>query len=283
MKNTNLGYCCINTTLQKEGITTNRYFRKKFFTKERAAKVALENVIDLKKIIEWNKKNNIKLFRISSQLFPFADHEDVGYKLSELSTFKDIKKVLESCNFGRLTMHPDPYVCLASPKEDVVNRSIASIEMHAQIGEILQNEGFVINIHIGGMYGEAPEIVAKRFISSFNKLSENAKKWLVVENDDKCSLWNVSKLYKHIYSQIGTPITFDFHHHTICNEGESHKEALNLCKKTWKTKQLTHYSEGRNGPTDRAHSEMIKSLPKFNNIDIEIEAKGKELAILSII
>lgn len=72
---TNYGYCCINTTLQKsKKITTNRSMIKKTFTErgiEYASELALQNVRDLSHIIKWNHENGIKLFRISSDMFPW--------------------------------------------------------------------------------------------------------------------------------------------------------------------------------------------------------------------
>ena len=57
-----LGYACINMTLGKEKITTNRSMIKKtFLTKgvSYASELAYKNVVDLEKILKWNVKNNI--------------------------------------------------------------------------------------------------------------------------------------------------------------------------------------------------------------------------------
>lgn len=281
-----IGYCCINETLAKEGISTNSHIRKKNFTLDKASDIALGNVKNLKKIIDWNRGKGVELFRISSQLFPFADHEEIGYTIDVLKDSTEIKEILRSCNFGRLTMHPDAFVCLASPKPDVVNRSIKNIEMHREIGETIGVSDFVINIHVGGMYHDNPKVVAARFNAAFKRLSKQAQAWLTIENDDKKSLWSPNKLHRHIFQETGTPIVFDFHHHRICNDGESTEDALNLVKTTWKSGivPLVHYSEGRDRELDRAHSDKILELPSSNfEIDVEVEAKGKELAILDFL
>ena len=70
---TNLGYCCINMTLRKDKITTNRSMIKKTFLKEginRSSDLALQNAKDLVEIIKWNERNGFKLFRMSSDLVP---------------------------------------------------------------------------------------------------------------------------------------------------------------------------------------------------------------------
>ena len=62
----NFGYCCINLTLGKSGVTTNRTMRKATFIQKGipyASQLALANVTDLKKIIQWNINNNVKVFR----------------------------------------------------------------------------------------------------------------------------------------------------------------------------------------------------------------------------
>ena len=75
----NLGYACINMTLaaQRVKINTNRGMIKKTFFKkglDYAGSLALLNVNDLQTILEWNVKNNIKFFRISSDIFRLASH-----------------------------------------------------------------------------------------------------------------------------------------------------------------------------------------------------------------
>ena len=31
--------------------------------------------------VQWNEENNIKFLRVSSEMFPFASHADIGYSL----------------------------------------------------------------------------------------------------------------------------------------------------------------------------------------------------------
>ena len=63
-----LGYACINSTLQAAGgITTNRGMRQKTFNERGlpyVSELALQNVKDLVTIIKWNEEKNIKLFRL---------------------------------------------------------------------------------------------------------------------------------------------------------------------------------------------------------------------------
>ena len=70
----NLGYACINMTLgsQKPKVTTNRSMIKRTFLErgvEYAGELGLQNSRDLFTILEWNNQNNIKCFRLSSEMF----------------------------------------------------------------------------------------------------------------------------------------------------------------------------------------------------------------------
>ena len=100
----NLGYACINMTLaaQSEKITTNRGMRKKTFLEkglDYAGSLALLNVKDLQTILEWNVKNDITFFRVSSDIFPWASHYDLDFlkrvlKSSTSSIFFVISSIL---------------------------------------------------------------------------------------------------------------------------------------------------------------------------------------------
>jgi len=53
----NVGYACINLSLQAEKIITNRGMIKKTFTEKGikyASQFAIQNVQDLLKIVDWN-------------------------------------------------------------------------------------------------------------------------------------------------------------------------------------------------------------------------------------
>ena len=107
----NFGYACINLTLTEAGITTNKgMVRRTFLEKgiQYASQLALQNVYGLLKILEWNVKNQVKVFRITSEIFPWASE----YKLEDLPDFKEIRSVLEQA--GKLTIrmstHPGPLI-----------------------------------------------------------------------------------------------------------------------------------------------------------------------------
>ena len=92
------GYCCINLTLAEQGIKTGRKMIKRTFDEkgiEYAGEIALRNIKDLVSIIEWNNTNNIKLYRLSSSIFPWMSH----YELKDLPTYNKIKTLLEGAGW----------------------------------------------------------------------------------------------------------------------------------------------------------------------------------------
>jgi len=180
-----------------------------------------------------------------------------------------------------------------------------------------------INIHVAGVYGDR-EATAKRWIKTWRRLSDSCKSRLVLENDDKASMYSVRHLYELIHQEIGIPITFDYWHHTFCTGDLTEQEAFFMARSTWEkhgVTQCTHYSESRRQeqkllvermlernsidlanisewPTieneyknfckikEPAHADYIVNTPntyEVDNLDIVVEAKAKELAILPVL
>jgi len=294
---TNYGYCCINTTLQKsDKITTNRSMIKRTFAEkgiEYASELALANVKDLVKIINWNNRQGIKLFRISSDMFPWMSE----YNLSDLPDYDKISNILRGAgkiamdNGQRLTFHPGPFDVLASTTQSVVDKCIKDLNKHGEIMDLLglpRNHSAPINIHVNTTQG-GKEASMQRFCDNFHLLDASVRTRLVVENDDKEKQYTTEDLYQGVYSKVGVPITFDYHHHW-CHPGElTQEEALKLASTTWPKgiKQLVHYSscqmihEDETQTNKRAHADYIYEYIDTYGLllDIELEAKAKELAL----
>jgi len=294
----NLGYACINMSMGKK-VTTNRAMVKRTFEAkglDYVSELALANAKDIIKILEWNRMNGIKLFRLSSTIVPWGDHLD----LTQLKDYKEIKSELKKAGdfakfWGmRVNSHPGPFVVLTSPNEEVVKNAIADLELHAKIFDMMElskTHYNNINIHCNGVYGDKQSAM-DRFIQNFQRLSLSVRKRLTVENDDKASMYSVKDLM-YIHKNTGIPIVFDYHHHQFCTGGLSEEEAVKLAATTWPKgiKQEVHYSESKalheNNPKEKpqAHSSYINALPNTYGLDLDImvEAKAKELAILPFI
>ena len=290
----NLGYACINTALSENKITTNRTMRRKTFDAkgiDYVSDLALANVKDLKTYVQWNNEMKIKLFRLSSQIFPWSDEYFVNHlkdydEISELML--EIGKIAKDAG-QRLTMHPGPYNCLASQK--VVDKTVRELNFHSEQFNMMGYDPSPhnkINIHVGGAYGDK-ETTLKRFCKNFHLLNEDTKKRLVVENDDSPNEYSVKDLVKGVHLELGIPITFDYFHHKFNTGGLTEKEALIAAASTWPegVTQCCHYSESRRKEKldesirPQAHSDLIYEKIQTYGLepDIVIEAKLKEQSI----
>ena len=159
------------------------------------------------------------------------------YEICDLPNFDKIKSALHECGEiaiatdQRLTFHPGPFNVLGSPDEKAVAKTIKDLNQHSQIFDLMGLESshyYPVNIHVGGTY-DSKEDTLKRFCENFKLLSDSAKRRLVIENDDRASMYSVADLHAGIYMRIGVPVTFDYHHHRFNNGGLNEEQALNLC------------------------------------------------------
>ena len=294
----NIGYACINMTMGKK-VTTNRSMVKKTFNAkglDYVSELALANAKDLIKILEWNRLNGINFFRLSSALVPWGDNIDIT-QLKDYKEFKfELKKAGDYAKFWnmRINSHPGPFNVLPSPNESVVQKTFADLELHGKIFDLMglsKTPYNNINIHCNGVYGDKQSAM-DRLITNFKRLSPSVRKRLTLENDDKGSMYSVRDLM-YIHENTGIPIVFDYHHHQFCTGDLSEEQALKLAATTWPKgiRQEVHYSESKalheNNPKEKpqAHSYLINALPNTYELDLDImvEAKGKELAILPFI
>jgi UV DNA damage endonuclease len=95
-----------------------------------------------------------------------------------------------------------------------------------------------INIHIGATYGDKPATIA-RWIDNYYRLSDACRARLVVENDDKASMYSVRDLYEMVHAVTDIPITFDYWHHTFNTGDLSEQEAFFMARDTWSKHGVT--------------------------------------------
>jgi UV DNA damage endonuclease len=229
--------------------------------------------------------NGIKVFRITSELFPWASE----YKLEAMPDFPAIRAMLEACGQLpiRVSTHPGPFNKLAGTGPTLAN-TIKDLEIHSQLFDLMGLEPShwnKINIHIGGAYGDKEETI-KRFAQHFRLLSPNLQKRLTVENDDKQGLYTVAEL-KPLHEMIGIPIVFDYFHHRLHSGYQSEEEAFLTAYETWgPVRPVFHYSSSRREKEDptakrEAHADYIyEEINTYGKeVDIMLEAKMKEQAV----
>jgi UV DNA damage endonuclease len=253
------------------------------------SELIIENLKDTLKVLDYNIKNNIHVYRMSSDSFPWMSE----YKFEDLPRFVVInsflkligKKIRE--NDIRISYHPGHFNVLASENPSVVTKTINELNKHAELMDLMeleQSHYYPINIHINTTQ-PTRELAAERFCNNFELLSDSCKKRLVIENDDKESQYSVKLLHDLVYSKIGLPITFDQLHWSLGPQDQTMKEALELALSTWDVKPLTHMASSihKEDPKGliRAHADYIyEKIETFGHeFDIEIESKAKDLAV----
>jgi UV DNA damage endonuclease len=251
-----------------------------------ASQLALQNVTALLEILNWNVAHGIRVFRITSELFPWASE----YKLEDMPDFQEIRDMLEHCGKLpiRVSTHPGPFNKLAGSGGTLTN-TIKDLELHSQLFDLMgltPSHWNKINIHVGGSYGHKGETL-KRFAANFKLLSGNLQKRLTIENDDKQGLYTVAELHP-LHDAIGIPIVFDYFHHKLHSGWQTEEEAFHMAYDTWgDVRPVFHYSSSRRDNEDptakrEAHADYIyEPINAYEkDIDIVLEAKMKEKAVL---
>jgi UV DNA damage endonuclease len=290
-----IGYACINTVLAAESVHINRSMIRKTFLQKGlsyASELALRNISDLEKIVDWNIQSKLLLYRMSSDMFPWMSE----YEIDCLPDYKSIATRLGAIGEKaqmhglRLTYHPGPFNVLATRNPGVLERTVKELRQHGQIMDLLKlprSPFSKINIHVGGAYGDRTSAL-RRFITNFSSLPPEVSGRLTVENDDKENMFAVSDLMT-VHEETGIPIVFDYHHHTFRTGDLALEEAMLIACDTWPRgiRPVVHFSSSRKKFEDpqsqvASHADFLyEPIELFGRtVDIMLEAKAKEVAAL---
>ena len=278
-----LGYPVISNILASQGVTP---YRKMEGSLEENAVTFYQNLKDLQTTLIWNEEKGIKFYRVNfkyqTEIPGYSNNDIIKSLLIDIGNFCRL-------NNHRLSFHCSHYAVLGSPKPFVRLNARREIEAQSKFFDLLGYEPThwnKINIHIGGSYGDKMKSI-DNWIESWDKLSPSAKSRLVVENDDKPSLFSVDYLYKNLHEVIGIPITFDSFHHEFCNVGESKSDAAKMAASTWgDIEPCFHFASSRNiyesSSKITAHADWIyEEIQDWEtNAWTMVESAGRDLALL---
>lgn len=289
-----LGYACINMGLQEtRGIQTSRTMIRRTFDQKGpayASQLALQNCKDLIEVVKWNNANGVKVFRITSCIFPWASE----YNIDDLPDIEGIAAALAEVGVvaaeggQRLSLHPGPFNILASETERVVNNCITDLKIHQKMMDLMlqpENRWAKINIHVGAAKGDRQKAL-DTWCRNFERLPEGVQKRLTVENDDKPNLYSIQHLYEGVFKRTGVAIVADQHHHAHGPQDLPWSEALPLAASTWgEVRPTCHHSNSRTieekGVNENAHSDWYYTpfIDCGLELDVVLEAKMKERAL----
>jgi len=291
-----LGLCCL---FRDQPIKYRQTTAKALHTLNRREQLArlsalcLHNAETLAAALRFLAGTGINAYRLPSPLFPRYTHPAVGYRLDDLPAAEEIRTLLASARaFAReqdirLSLHPDQFNVLSSPRVEVVGNTIRELEYQGELAELVGAE--VINLHGGGSYGNKEEAL-QRLANNVARLSDRVRLRLTLENDD-VSFTPADLL--PLCRRLGIPFVYDVHHHRCLPDALSEEEATRQCVALWQSQAREpyfHLSSPKNGwdsGSPKPHADYIAPADyprcwRGINATIDIEAKAKELAILRL-
>lgn len=291
-----LGLCCINTELRKDNIFCSSGLIRRTFTVEKAKAKALSNIANIEPLMKWNFEHGIRHLRLSSDMFPhYTDPETESYTL-DFAKEALAKIGVAAKKYGhRLTFHPGQFVLIGS-KGDIFEKTILDLSLHADILDMIGiGERGVICIHFGGIYGDK-EGTTRRWIDQFALLPLKVRAKVCIEN---CERAYCLRDCLDLAEQCKIPVIYDNLHNDCHNQirdieetDQERDDILDEVVATWRgCTPVMHIASQAPDKRIGAHSDFIQEIPGHffdladrNGIiiDIEVEAKMKELAILKL-
>jgi len=275
-----------------EDITTSRTCRLKNVTRIRLRELIQENLDALDRVISFLERHRILLYRMTSNLIPFASHpvnplkwwEEFAPQFAALGRrFRDLGV--------RVTTHPGQYTVLNSPNAAVVKAAIAELEYHVRLLDAFGTDAASkIVVHIGGLYEGSEAAAMDRFCAVAAELPEGVRRRLVVENDDR--LFDAEEALS-VARRIGVPVVFDLLHHHANPCRAPLQEVLPAIFDTWGPEDgrpKVHLSSQAAGAPPGAHAAFIdpadaRALLEVvppREFDCMLEAKEKDRALLKL-
>jgi UV damage endonuclease UvdE len=266
-------------------------------------------------IFDYLARNDITMYRLSSDIAPYATHPDLPQFHGQIAECAGELAALgrrARAQGVRLSMHPSQFIVLNSPNPDLVEKSARDLLAGAEILDAMElGPEAVLVIHVGGTYGGDRENGRRRWVEAYRRLPEPVRRRLVLENDDlRYSAADVLA----IHDETGVPLIFDYQHFWCFNpEQTAMFPALRRMLATWPTgvRPKIHFSTPATGsrevarksratgkaetallpPVWTGHAEYVDPFafatflraalapgdpPVF---DVMLEAKGKDLAL----
>jgi UV DNA damage endonuclease len=203
---------------------------------------------EVDRILDYLKQVGIDMYRLSSDLAPYATHPDmpqfhnmVAESDAELRAFGAKAREYDI----RLSFHPSQYVLLNSPDPKITAKSIWDFASQA---EMLDRMGCgpeaVMITHVGGVYDDH-EASRARWIEGWEQCPDHVRARLVLENDDirfsaADVLW--------IHERTGVRCVFDYQHFWCLNpERADMRQTLKRMLATWPdgVRPKIHFSSPR--------------------------------------
>lgn len=264
-------------------------------------------------ILDHCAAHRIRMYRMSSDLAPYATHPDMpqfhGMVRESASELRAVGARARAQDI-RLSFHPSQYVILNSPDKTLTARSVWDLASQAEMLDLMElGDEAVIVIHVGGIYGDRAASRA-RWAETWKTLPEPVRRRLVLENDD--TRFSAADVI-WIHGETGVRLVFDHQHFWCLNpEGMELRDALAHMIATWPpgTRPKVHFSSPRTelrevkrkdaktrrtttinvAPVWTGHADFCHPFEFINFMreaaglafDVMLEAKAKDLALIRL-
>jgi len=264
-------------------------------------------------IFDYLYRHDIRMYRMSSDVVPYATHPDLPQFHNQLNEFKkELRQLGEKARALdlRLSLHPSQFIVLNSPDEAIREKSIWDLRVQAELLDNMElGPEAVMVIHAGGAYGDTASGI-DRWCQTWDRLPERVRARLVLENDD--TRYSAADILR-IQERTGVRLIFDVQHFWCLNpEGLPLRPTFKRFLSTWPAGQQPkmHFSSPRTEMREVARKDRKTGKKKivlqqpiwtghadFNHpfefitfcrnmadldFDVMLEAKAKDLALLRL-
>jgi UV DNA damage endonuclease len=261
-------------------------------TDERLRELIAENLGALEQVTTFLDRQRILLYRISSNLIPFASHpvNTIPWWDEYADTFTRIGARLRALHV-RISTHPGQYTVLNSPKAAIVSTAVSELVYQARLLDALGADTTCkIVIHVGGLYAASERLAMDRFVATANALPDSVRRRLVVENDDR--LFDAEEALEAARA-ARIPMVFDWLHHQANPCRRPIEDVLVEVFGTWTDvdgRPKIHLSSQASDAPAGAHAALIdiRDMKAFLQVappvpfDCMLEAKEKDRALLEL-
>lgn len=282
-----VGYAAQNLTLPA---TTNRTLRLAGLADaDKVRGLVRANLESFRAIIDWNVRHGVQLFRIGQSLIPFASHPQFPYDWREEHAVElaEIGSLARSRGI-RLSMHPGQYIQPGSPTPAIVANSLDELRFVAALFDLIGNPDVTMVLHVGGAYGDHPG-TASRFVAVLGE-EPSILRYLALEGDER--IWSVRQVLP-VAAELGVPAIVDTLHHRMNPDGLTLAEALDFALPTWVERGVrpkVHISSQDPDKQPGAHAfgieradwDALEAVIGDRDVDVMVEAKGKEQALIRL-
>ncbi|MDD3571637.1 MAG: hypothetical protein PHP07_01640, partial [Eubacteriales bacterium] len=129
----------------------------KHATQERLYALIGLNLAALEVLLDYNIKNGIRLFRISSDLIPFGSSaaKSLPWRTHFAEALGQIGGKIRSSGM-RVSMHPGQYTVLNALDPEVAKSAVLDLDYHCQVLDAMGlGPEHKLILHLGGAYGDS--------------------------------------------------------------------------------------------------------------------------------